>query len=91
MTAEQLRAERDEALANGLEWSGVVEDGVNACRPCPWVSCRYHLEHEIESCALDVADKGAKTLQEVAGYLGVSFQRVAYIEERAVRRLKQGG
>ena len=36
-----------------------------------------------ETCALDVADKGTHTLDEVAALLGVSRQRVQQISERA--------
>lgn len=91
MTAEQLRAERDEALADGLEWFGEIQDGINACRPCPWVDCRYHLDHGIESCALDVANQGRHTSVELAKLLGVTRQRVEYIEKQAIERARKRG
>jgi DNA-directed RNA polymerase sigma subunit (sigma70/sigma32) len=38
-------------------------------------------------CALDVANEGARTLDEVAAVLGVSGERVRQIEERAIAQL----
>lgn len=79
-------------------------------RPCPWVSCRYHLFLEVvnqgravrlprgldvepetlePSCALDVADQGAVTLEEVAEYLGVTRERVRQVEEQALTKVKR--
>lgn len=77
-------------------------------RPCPWVSCRYHLyldiradgvlrinfpdrdPHEmIFSCALDMANDGPRTLDQVAGLLGMSRERVRQIEEKVLHRMKR--
>jgi DNA-directed RNA polymerase specialized sigma subunit len=63
---------------------GDCEDGP---RPCPWVQCRYHLEHPKWSCALDVADEGPHTQEQVATLLGVSQERVLFLEHRARQRL----
>ena len=77
---------------------------LNGVRPCPWVSCRYHLlwdhnsvlmryrSHQIdedelveilfrmpETCALDVADGGGATLQEIADILKMTRERVRQI------------
>lgn len=68
-------------------------------RPCPFVECRYHLhrrdkgthapEHvPIETCALDVADEGPHTLEEVARLLGVVRERVRQVEASAIYRLR---
>jgi hypothetical protein len=81
---------------------GDCEDGP---RPCPWVSCRYHLairNHgpiEVEvvedwddgrpTCALDVADEGEHTLEEVGEYLDVSRVRVFQIEQMAIARARR--
>jgi hypothetical protein len=76
--------------------------GCNEVRPCPWVSCRYHLYLDVQvngsilinypdqepgqvqhSCALDVAERGALTLDEVGKILRLSRERVRQIcEER---------
>jgi hypothetical protein len=66
-------------------------DGVNAQRPCPWSECRYHLTHATESCALDVADQGGHTTGEVSAFMGVSRQRVEYLERRAIEKARRGG
>jgi hypothetical protein len=58
-------------------------------RPCPWVQCRYHLEHEKWTCALDVADDGPRTQVEVATLLGVSQERVLFLEHRARQRIQR--
>lgn len=77
-------------------------------RPCPLVSCRYHLavdvteagslkvnhpgleiEEHPETCALDVADKGGATLEEIGELLNVTREAVRLIEQKALRRLRQ--
>jgi len=75
---------------------------VDGPRPCPWLSCRYHLginatsagglqvrdpETLRESCALDVADRDGVTLEEVGGIMGVTRERIRQIERAALRRL----
>lgn len=62
--------------------------GVNEARPCPHSSCRYHLDHEEESCVLDVADNGEHTLEEVANLLKVNREKVRQIEASLLRRLR---
>lgn len=47
------------------------------------------LEELGESCALDVADRGGVTLEEIGGLLGVTRERVRQIEERAARRVRE--
>jgi len=42
---------------------------------------------QAESCALDVADRGPATLEEVGAIMDVSKERVRQIEERALERL----
>ena len=72
-------------------------------RPCPFVGCRYHLYldsskgslHTLagepdqipQTCALDVANEGAKTLEEVGALLGVTRERIRQIEQMALRSL----
>lgn len=67
----------------------------DAPRPCPFVSCRYHLAFEVarngslwmphgeepdleamrDTCALDVADRGGVTLDDLAVRLNVTRER----------------
>ena len=64
---------------------------------CSHTECRYHLayrgywEHSLKptrDCAVDVANEGPRTLDEVAAVLGVSGERVRQIEEQALAQLK---
>ena len=79
-------------------------------RPCPFVSCRYHLyldlnpvTHEIKvnfpdidvdemhpdySCALDIAERGALTLEDVAAATALTRERVRQLEHRATKKLR---
>lgn len=74
--------------------------GMNAARPCPWASCKYHLAvdvHEtrgsvklnfpdreldelLDTCALDVADRGGITLEEVGDRMNLTRERVRQYE-----------
>lgn len=76
--------------------------GFNEARPCPFVSCRYHLFEEFAgatseedllimpyTCVLDVADEGGLTLEAVGDVLGVSRQRIEQIEGVALRKLSR--
>jgi hypothetical protein len=46
------------------------------------------LEDLAETCALDVADRGGVTLEEVGELLGVTRERVRQLETRGLERLK---
>ena len=101
-------------------------------RPCPWISCRYHLSTDTvptqtgqndtlwlndgkrtqrigaresqsrfleviqnwelcegETCALDIADAGEKTLEEVAKLWNMTRERVRQVEMRAMRKIRR--
>jgi hypothetical protein len=53
----------------------------------------YHPEREpgdvppTESCALDVAERGGITLEEVGSMMNVSRERIRQVEELALKRL----
>ena len=64
---------------------------------CLNTGCRYHLAHRgywehhlkpTRDCAIDVANEGPHTLDEVAAALGVSGERARQIEEQALEHLK---
>lgn len=58
-------------------------------RPCPHLRCRYHLGRmAASSCALDVADGGARSCAEVARIVGTTKQAVSQLEARAVARAR---
>lgn len=57
---------------------------IDGPRPCPWLSCRYHLP---SSCALDEAAGGPRTPTEVAELMGVTPQRVAQVLRTATQRV----
>jgi hypothetical protein len=66
--------------------------------PCTRVECRYHLlhrsrvgEHRLEptrECALEVANEGPRTLEQVAHVIGLSHEWVRRLEERALAKLR---
>lgn len=101
-------------------------------RPCPFVSCRYHLAVDIvtqmgrpsiwvnganreiyparfadsrfdefadmaaervlamgETCTLDIADEGGKTLEEVGALYSITRERVRQMEKKAIVRLRR--
>jgi hypothetical protein len=81
------------------------KDGI---RPCPFVSCRYHLYLDVNpvtgtlklnfpglevwempfTCALDVADMGGRTLEEVGHILNMTRERVRQLEASALKTLR---
>lgn len=83
----------------------ICENGV---RPCPYVSCRYHLYLDVRgdgvlrvnfperepdemmaSCALDMAEDGPRTLDQVAGLMGMSKERARQLESSALEKLRK--
>ena len=76
-------------------------DCADGPRPCPWISCRYHLgnlesygkltlrrANMSETCALDVADGGAHGLRETGRLMGLSRQTVLDIERMALGKVR---
>ncbi len=77
-------------------------------RPCPFVSCRYHLYLDVkengsikinfpdlevwqmeETCALDVAERGAITLEEIGEIMNLTRERVRQLEVNALFKLRR--
>lgn len=76
-------------------------------RPCPWVSCKFHLYLDVnpatgsiklnfpdlevwemaETCALDVADRGGITLEEVGAILNLTRERIRQVEVHGLEKL----
>jgi hypothetical protein len=89
---------------------GECLEGANN-RPCPWVSCKYHLALDVSertgsiktnypdvetwqmgrTCALDEADRGGMTLEDVADALNLTRERIRQIETKALRKLRESG
>jgi len=83
------------------------EQCVDGPRPCPWVSCRYHLLLDVssktgklklnfgtddpseipETCSLDVATRGAETLDVVGAAISVTRERARQIEAKAMAKM----
>ncbi len=108
-----------EELIQGAELTDLIEyerpqsraDCKNMQRPCPFVSCRYHLYLEVnddtgsiklnfpdmeltemaETCALDVADKGGVTLEEIGEILNLTRERIRQVESRGLEQLRELG
>ncbi len=77
-------------------------------RPCPFVSCKYHLFLDVnpetgsiklnfphmevwemkETCALDIADRGGITLEEVGEIMNLTRERIRQVEVRGLLKLK---
>lgn len=77
-------------------------------RPCPFVSCKYHLYIDVhpvrgsikvnfpdvevwemtETCALDIADRGGITLEEVGEIMNLTRERVRQVETAGLAKLQ---
>ncbi len=83
-------------------------DCADGPRPCPFVSCAYHLYIDVspktgaiklnfpdlevwemnESCALDVADRGGTTLEDVGAIMNLTRERIRQVEVKALAKLE---
>lgn len=91
------------------ETRGDCKTGEFTARPCPFVSCKYHLAIDVSqatgaiklnrpdinvgdlesSCALDIADKGGITLEEVGVVMNLTRERIRQIETKGLKKLSQ--
>ena len=84
---------------------------VDGPRPCPFVSCKYHLYLDVKtdtnsiklnfphlevwelehSCALDVAERGGMTLEDVGHIMNLTRERVRQVEVAGIEKLRETG
>jgi len=103
--------EEAESIIESLDHLRPAERGNcrDAARPCPWVSCKYHLYLDVnpqtgsiklnfpdlevwemtETCALDVADRGGITLEEVGALLNLTRERIRQVELSGLQKLRK--
>jgi hypothetical protein len=82
---------------------------VDTPRPCPFVSCKYHLYLDVSSrtgsiklnfpdlevweipvsCALDIADRGGTTLEDVGAIMNLTRERIRQLEVKALTQLEE--
>jgi hypothetical protein len=109
MTKEQLRLGKllyppDEVY----EHPATRAECLGAERPCPFVSCKYHLYLDVnpetgsiklnfpdievwemtETCALDVAERGGVTLEEVGEIMNLTRERIRQLEMSGLQKLQ---
>ena len=91
------------------------DEGGNHARPCPYVSCKFHLLLDVtrsgslkvnwpaesldgivenlatmkETCALDVADRGEMTLEDIGGLLNVTRERIRQMAEKLLLKMRR--
>lgn len=110
---KKLSAAEREEVAQILEEVGAARPTTREeCRfgerPCPFVSCKYHLFLDVnphtgsiklnfpdlevwempETCALDVADRGGITLEEVGELLNLTRERIRQVEATGLEKLR---
>jgi len=106
LTREEIR--RKEEL-EGFEYEKPMarSECRHGLRPCPFVSCKYHLYLDVkesgaiklnfpdlevweleETCALDVAERGGVTLEEVGEILNLTRERIRQLEVRGLMKMR---
>lgn len=105
VTQAERRAAALVVYPDDVERPRVRRDCEGGPRPCPFVSCKFHLYLDVdprtgsikfnfpgiepwelaESCALDVADRGWQTLEQVGELVGLTRERIRQVEIAAER------
>lgn len=106
MTKEQLRLGRLLYPVTDHQRPKLRAECERGERPCPHVSCKYHLYLDInpetgsiklnfpdievwemeETCALDVAERGGVTLEEVGEIMNLTRERIRQLEMSGLTR-----
>src|SRR5262245_47102920 len=108
MTKRELEIGRLLYPESDYEKPRVRSECADGPRPCPYVSCKYHLYIDVsartgaiklnfpdlevwelgESCALDVADRGGTTLEDVGAIMNLTRERIRQVEVKALAKLE---
>jgi hypothetical protein len=108
MTQREVDSMRRTAPEPGTSRPAFRLDCAEGPRPCPFVSCKYHLYLDVSprtgsikvnfpdlevwdmpySCALDVADTGGATLEDVGSIMNLTRERIRQLEVKALTRLE---
>ncbi len=66
-------------------------DCAGTCRPCPLVSCKWHLYIDVSprtgASALDVADRAGTTLEDVGAIMNLTRERIRQVEVKALAKV----
>lgn len=109
-TAERPQIRIKPAAVAGMQRPGCRAECATSPRPCPFVSCRYHLYLDVNprtgrikfnfpglevsqiavSCALDVAEAGPWTLEDIGGRLNITRERARQLAEQALGKIRDG-
>ena len=115
LSTRQLRRERPRTGQSRGDLLAIVDDARpqtradcrGGCRPCLYVSCRFHLYLDVnestgaiklnfphlepwelsESCALDIAERGGLSLEELGALLNVTRERARQLEQSGLSKI----